>query len=122
MPMSSALSHLSSAAIDSSRAKRRRSIVVSRRFGNVITVPRRNFDHNLAGLLDDGLASQARIQLQVGSHVETVGLIIFHLAEALLALLHYDVAGGAGAVSAASMLQVQAEVHGHIQDRLRLAV
>src|SRR5271157_6553071 len=31
-------------------------------------------------------------------------------------------AGGAGAVAAASVLQVQAKVHGHVQDRLRLAV
>src|SRR5208283_1870938 len=96
--------------------------MVSRRLRNIITVPRRNFNHHFAGLLDHGLTSQTRVELQVGGHVKAVGLFVVHLAEQLFALLHHDVAGGAGAVAAAGVLQVQAEVHGHVQDRLRLAV
>src|SRR5208337_770382 len=118
MPMSSASSHLSSAAIDSSQ----RSIVVRRRFRNIIAVPRRNFNHHFAGLFDHSLTSQTRVELQVGGHVEAIGLFVVHLAEQLLALLHHNVTGGAGAVAAAGVLQMQAEVHGHVQERLRLAV
>src|SRR5271157_1936925 len=122
MPMSSASSHLSSAAIDSSKGRCQRSIVVRRRLRNIITFPRRNFNHYFSGFLDHGLTSQPRVELQVGGHVEAIGFFVVHLVEQLPALLHHDVTGGAGAVTAAGVLQVQAEVHGHVQDRLRLAV
>src|SRR5664280_2386617 len=98
------------------------SIVVSRRFRNIVAVPGRNLHHYFAGLFDHGLTSQARVELQVGGHIETIGFVIVHLVEQLLALFHHDVTGGASAVSAAGVLQMQAEIHGHIEDRLRLAV
>src|SRR5271166_680252 len=111
IPMSSASSQVRSLAM-----------LVSWSFGNVVAVPRWNLDHYLARLLDDRLAAQARLELQIGSHVELVGFVVFHGTEKFLAFLHHDVAGGAGAVAAAGVLEVKTEVHGDVEQRLRLAV
>src|SRR5664279_5321095 len=98
------------------------SIVVSRRFRNIVAVPCRNLHHYFAGLFDHGLTSQARVELQVGGHIETIGFVIVHLVKQLLALFDHDVTSRASAVSAARVLQMQPEIHGHIEDRLRLAM
>src|ERR1017187_10143059 len=98
------------------------SIVVGRRLRNIVAVPGRNLYHYFAGLFDHGLTSQARVELQVGGHVKTIGFVIVHLVEQLLALFDHDVTSRASAVSAARVLQMQPEIHGHIKDRLRLAM
>src|SRR5450755_4004086 len=78
IPRSSASSQVNSAAM-----------LVSCPFGDIIPVPHRNFDHHFAWFLDDQLASQARFELQVGSHVELVGFVVVHGAQQLFALLHH---------------------------------
>src|SRR5208283_2843651 len=98
------------------------SVMVTGRLRDVISVPRRYLNHDFAWLLDHGLASQTRVELQIGGHVEAVRFVVVHLAEKFFALLHHDVTSSASAVSAASVLQMQAKIHGHVQDRLWLAV
>src|SRR5713226_8558440 len=91
-------------------------------FGNVISVPRRNFHDNGAWLFDHALASQAGVELQVGSHVEAIGFIVIHLIQAIGAFLYPDMAGGAGAVAAAGMVQKDAVVESNVQNGLGFAV
>src|SRR5208283_940033 len=98
------------------------SVMVTGRLRDVVSVPCRYLNHDLAWLLNHGLASQTRVELQIGSHVEAVRLVVVHLTEKLFALLHHDVTSGASAVSAASVLQMQAKIHSHVQDRLWLAM
>lgn len=62
------------------------------------------------------------MQLQIGSLVELVGLVIVHLAEQVLALFDDDVASGAGAIASAGVIQIKTEVKRHIQDRSRLTM
>ena len=73
-------------------------------FADVIAVPGWDFDHHFTRLLDNGLASQARVKLQVGGHVETIGFVIVHFAQRFFALFHPDVAGGARAVPATRVI------------------
>src|SRR5436305_6441440 len=91
-------------------------------FGNVIPVPRRNFHDNGAWFFDHALASQARAELQVGSHVEAVGFIVIHFIQTLGAYLHPEMAGSAGAVAAAGMVQKDAVVESNIPNRLAFAM
>src|SRR5271165_4861955 len=122
IPRSSASSHLSSAAIRSPCQMCKRLIVVSGGFGDIVAVPGGNFDHDFARFLDYRLAAEARVQLQIGGHVEPIGLVIVHFTEQFLALPHHHVASGAGAVASAGVLQMKAEVHRNVEDRLRLAM
>ena len=90
--------------------------------GDVVAVPGGDFDDDFSRLDDLRLATEARIQLQVGGHIEPVGFFIVELAQQFLALANYHMTSGAGAVAAAGMLKVNPEVERYIQQRLRLAV
>ena len=89
---------------------------------HIVPVPRRNLHHHLSWFLNHGLTSQARIELQISSHVEAVRFFVIHLAKQFFALFHEDVARGAGAVTAAGVLQMQAKVQRYVQNRFRLAM
>src|SRR6266571_3697428 len=91
-------------------------------FGNIVAVPSGDFHDNFAWASDLALASEARIQLQVSSHVETVSFIIVHFGEQPRALFYPDMAGGAGAVTTAGVLQMNAVVQSHVKDGFRLAM
>src|SRR5881392_3529259 len=69
--------------------------------------------------LDHGLAAEARGGRQPGRLVEEVVLLLFGGRELLEALLHDDVAGGAGAVPPAGVLERHAVGEEHVEDRSR---
>src|SRR6267143_4419943 len=75
-----------------------------------LPISRGNLDDHFARLGDDRLATETRVQLQIGRHVETVGLIIVHVGEIFGAFFHPYVAGRARAVSAAGMIETDAVV------------
>ena len=60
--------------------------------------------------------------MQIGGHVEAIGFVVFHFAEQLFAFEHMDVAGGAGVVAAAGMVEKDPMIQGDIQERLALAM
>jgi len=62
------------------------------------------------------------VQRQVGGQFQPVSLVVVHLGEVGFALPDDDVASRTGAVAAASMFQIDAEVQRHIQQRSRLPV
>jgi hypothetical protein len=83
--------------------------------GHVIPVPRWNFNYDFSRLRDGYLTAQARIQLQIGGHVETISLIVVHLREIFRSFFHPDVARGAGAIAAASMIERDTIIQRDIQ-------
>src|SRR4051812_14745107 len=91
-------------------------------FRDVIPIPRRDLDHNLTRLGNDGLASQTRIQLQVGGSVHAVELVVVSFSEVLRSLFHPNVTRGTGAHAAAGVVEEEVVVHGDVEDRLRFAV
>ncbi len=84
-------------------------------FTDVVAVPGRDLDFDVA--LNHTLAAQARFQREPGGHVQAVGFLIGHLRKVLHALVNDHVAGGAGAVAAAGVFQVDSEVQADVQDR-----
>jgi len=91
-------------------------------FFHVVPVPARDFHHDLTGLQNPALASKSRMQLQIGRFVEFVSFFVLHRAQELFALSHDDVARCAGAMSATSVVESDAEVQGDIEDGRRLPV
>ena len=86
-------------------------------FAYVIPVPVRNQHSNIT--LYDRLASQAGRELKIRGLFHSIDFIVFHFGQIRLALFHDHMASGAGAASAACMLQVKAEIHRDIEQRLR---
>jgi len=87
---------------------------------DIVAVPGGNLYINIA--LDDALAAESRSQGQTRSHVETVGLVIVHLRQVFHAFFYDDVAGGAGAVAAASVLELNAEIQTNVKKGFGLPV
>ena len=85
-------------------------------FLHVVAVPLGDFDDVGAGLFDDCLAAEARVQLDVRGGLHAVELQVFGLADAACALLHMHVAGGAGADAAAGVVEEDAVVLRHIEE------
>src|SRR5262249_55713414 len=71
---------------------------------------------------DDRLAAEARFRPQVPGGVETIGLVVLHLAEVLGAFADEDVAGRTRAAAAARVLERDIEVLGDVEERFGLAV
>ena len=91
-------------------------------FLDVVSVPLGNLDDVGPRLLDDGLASKARVELDSGSRLHAVELLVLGLADALGSLLHMQVAGGAGADTAAGVVEKYAIVHRYVEEGHRLAM
>ena len=87
-------------------------------FADVVPVPFRNVHGHIT--LHDGLAAKAGVQLEIRSLFDPVHFIFFHLRQVIDAFLCNHMTGGAGAASATGMLQVEAEVHRHIEQGTRL--
>src|ERR1051326_8632028 len=68
-------------------------------FGDVIPVPLGDLNDHFARLVNGHLAAKTRVELQIGGHVETVGLVVVHLAQQLGALDHVHVIKGAELLS-----------------------
>src|SRR5215470_6241333 len=91
--------------------------------GDLIDRIARDHDHDLRRRVrDHGLAAEARGGRQPGRLVEEIVLLLFGGRELLEALLHDDVAGGAGAVPPAGMLEGNAVREQHVENRSRAAV
>ena len=90
--------------------------------GNIVAIPRGDLYNNFTRLRDLGLTAEARIQLQIGGHVQAVGLVVVHFREILGAFLYPDVTSRAGAVAAAGVVERDTEVQCHIENRLFFAV
>src|SRR5205823_1119202 len=71
---------------------------------------------------DHRLAAEARPRGQTPGRVETIGLVVLHLAEMVLPFADDDVTCRAGAAAAARVLKRDPEILSHIEERLRLAV
>ena len=90
-------------------------------FADVVDIPRRDFHFHVA--FHHALATQARPEREAGGHLEAVAFfVLIHLGKVLRAFRDDDVAGGAGAVSAAGMFEMYSEVQADIQNRLGLSV
>lgn len=89
-------------------------------FADVIPVPRRNTHCHIA--LHNRLATQTRIELEVGSLFHAVEFIVIHLGKIIDALFHHNMARRARATPSASMFQMKTEIHSDIEQRLGLAV
>src|SRR5262249_35386077 len=62
------------------------------------------------------------MQGESGRHVEPVSLIVIHFGKQFFAFLHDDVTRCASAVSSAGVVEEKVVVHGHVENRLGLAV
>src|SRR5215510_3989644 len=91
--------------------------------GDLIDGVARDHDHDLRRRVrDHGLAAEARGGGEPGRLVEEVVLLLLGRRELLETLLHDHVAGGAGAVPPAGMLQGDAVREQHVENRSRSAV
>src|SRR5262249_21894965 len=86
-------------------------------FADVVPSPCRNLDNYIA--FDTCLGAQARVERQIGGGIEAVQFVVRRLREVLLAFFDHHMAGRAGAVSAAGMLEMQAKIEGNVEQRLR---
>src|SRR5271165_7291529 len=78
----------------------------------IVAVPGRNLNGEIT--VNHGLTAQTGAQGKACSHIQAVKFIVFRLREVLLSFQHDDVAGGAGAASAASVIQVKPFVQSEI--------
>lgn len=62
------------------------------------------------------------MQLVIGRLFHPVEFIVVHLGKVIPAFFDHHVAGRTRAASAAGMLQMEAEIHGDVEHRLRLPV
>jgi hypothetical protein len=89
-------------------------------FADVVPVPFRNGYGNIA--LNDGLTSEAGMELVIGRLFHAVEFIVLHLGQVGVAFLDYNVAGCASTASATCMFEMEPEVHRDIQQRFRFAM
>lgn len=82
-------------------------------FADVITIPVGNKDSNVA--FDDGLATEAGVELEIGGLLDAVEFVVVHFREVFGARFDDHVAGGACAASAAGMFEVEIKIHRHIK-------
>ena len=72
--------------------------------------------------MDYALAAEARLKSEPGGHVEAVRFLVSHLREILHAFVDDYVAGGAGAVAATGMFQMDSVIEADVEDRFGQAV
>jgi hypothetical protein len=89
---------------------------------NIVAIPLGDFNDIGSGFFDDGLAAKARVQFDSGGGFEAVEFEVFGLAEAAGSLLYVQVAGGAGADSAARVVEKDVVVFGDVEEGHGLAV
>lgn len=89
-------------------------------FADVIAVPGWNLHAHVA--LDHGLAAEARVEGEARSHIQPVKLIIVGFGKIFIAAGHDHVTSGASATPSAGVLELNAEIERHIQNRFGLAM
>src|SRR5947209_19083253 len=91
-------------------------------FLDIVAIPLGYLDHIGTGLFNYCLASEARVQLYIGSRLHAIQLFILGFGDPVLAFLHPYVAGGAGTDASARVIEEDFEVLCNIQKRHRLAM
>src|SRR5277367_540912 len=97
-----------------------RLLVIS--FFRVIFVPVGNFDDDVGGAIGNGLAAEARLWRDAGSHVQFVEFGVGGFVAGFEALLDDDVARGAGADAAAGVVEAGFDAFGNIENAAGKAV
>jgi hypothetical protein len=82
-------------------------------FANVISIPIGNVHDHIT--LNDGLATEARVKLEIGGLFNPVQFVVIHLGKIVLPGLHHHMTGCARAASAAGVFEVETEIHGHVE-------
>jgi len=62
------------------------------------------------------------VDRQTGSHVQAIQLVVVGFAQIAVTGFENDVARSTGTASTAGVLDVDSEIDGHVENRLRLAV
>src|SRR5229473_3643984 len=91
-------------------------------FLGVVFVPVGDFDDDVGGAVGDGLAAEARLGGDAGGFVEFVEFGVGGFVAGFESFSHDDVAGGAGANAAASVVEAGFEALGDVEDASREAV
>jgi hypothetical protein len=81
----------------------------------VIFIPVGDFDDDVGGAIGDGLAAEARLGSDAGGFVEFIELGVGGFVTGLEALLHDDMASGAGANAATGVVEAGLEAFGNIE-------
>ena len=89
-------------------------------FADKVPVPVRDVNGDVA--FHHGLASEARVELIVGSLLHAIEFVIVHLGKIRCALLYNHMTGCAGAVPTTRVFEMKAVVHRHIEQRFGLAM
>src|SRR5438132_14362745 len=92
------------------------------KFLGVIFVPVGNFDDDVGGAVGNRLAAEARLRRDAGSFIELVELGVGGFVAGFEAFAHDDVARGARADAATSVVEAGLEALGNVQDAARKAV
>src|SRR5216684_1567352 len=91
-------------------------------FFGVVFVPVGNFDDDVGGAVGHGLATQTRFGGDAGGFVQLVEFGVGGFVAGLEAFPHDDVARGAGANAAASVVEASLDAFGNVEDAAREAV
>lgn len=91
-----------------------------RDFFDGVAVPGGDAHDDGAGAFDFALAGESAVALEAGGFFDSVFFRFAGWREVFHALLDVDVAGGAGADSAAGVLDVDAVLHGEFEEVLAL--
>src|SRR5260221_3304002 len=121
MAMSSRLSQSNFCGIPSSLEKSRTIFLVVQLL-RVVLVPLGDFDHDVSCTVGNSLATEARLRRNSRSFIELIQFRVGGFIAGLEALLHHDVAGRAGADSAAGMIEAGLQRFGKIQNTSGRAV
>src|ERR1700722_13337711 len=84
---------------------------------HIIPIPLRNLHNISPRLLNHGLATQPRIQLNIRRGLHPIQFLILSLADPLRAFLHPDMTGRASTNPTTSMIEKNIKILGHIQKR-----
>src|SRR6266404_3456358 len=123
MAMSSKLSQSNVCGIDGSLDATPRSLAtLVVQFLGVIFIPMRNFDDDVGGAVGHGLAAQARLRSDSRRFIEFIEFGVSGFVARLQPFFHHYVAGGAGANSAASVIEPGLESFRKIEDASRQSI
>src|SRR5712691_13260847 len=84
-------------------------------FLGVVFVPVGDFDDDVGGAVGNGLAAEARLRGDAGGLVELVEFGVSGFVAGFEAFSHDDVAGGASADAAASVVEAGFEAFGNVE-------
>jgi hypothetical protein len=84
-------------------------------FAQELGLVRQRYFHGAAAIKQQALAAEARVEPWINSAVDEILLFIAQFFQEILALIHIQVAGAAGADTTAVVVQVNVVHEGHFQ-------